>query len=417
MRRPGASRNCGRGARPPDGPAAGCRSRTGVLSCAMFIPRWLSYLGCAAVLAGCSTSDGPTDSGFDDDPYPYPVGKVFFSHPPVGLEGVFFFESMGALFTPYQEDHGGFFHHQLGPDEPTIPVIAPADGQVIEIRTHEGTIDGREHAVRLQISTTIQLLWGHVGRLADRLAPEAGPLGSSRDVRIPVEAGEVIGYVARTALDLAVNDLDIETRILHPDFRGVNPHAAPLEEYYHEPLRTRIRDLTIRETEPRTGQMGYDVAGTLSGLWYLDGSDPRGPEFREDIAFHFGYHHLVTHRTNILDGLAYVDETLGATGNQLWSLWIKNSPRWEDITPASGMLKLEMFPSSSGLGSWPDVTLEDTSGLDETAQTESILLVEMLDHDTVRLERFDAPDASGISPDDVTDFTVNARTYHRNPVG
>lgn len=354
-----------------------------------------------------------------DDPYPYPVGKVFFTSPPVGLEGVFYFESMGALFTPYQEDHGGFFHLEISEDEPSIPVIAPAGGQVVEIRTHEGSIDGVEHAVRLRVSNSIELLWGHVGRLSERLAPEAGPLGTSRDVRIPVDAGEVIGRVARTALDLSVNDATIETDILHPEFySSSNPHAAPLEDYYQEPLRSRIIDLTLRDTEPRTGRMGYDVAGTLSGLWYLEGSDPRGPEFREDIAFHFGYHHLVTWRSQVIDGRAYVERYSGAGGDLLWSFWIKGSPRWDQITPGSGRVKFEMIRSRSGLaGSWPDWTLEDTSGLDDSTQTESILLVEMLDGDTIRLERFDAPGDDGIAPDDVTGFTENARTYFRNPVG
>ena len=42
------------------------------------------------------------------------------------------------------------------------------------------------------------------------------------------------------------------------------------------------------------------------------------------------------------------------------------------------------------------------------------IVVEMLDAETVRLERFDAP---GIAPQDVTGFTGNARTYVRDPVG
>ena len=65
----------------------------------------------------------------------------------------------------------------------------------------------------------------------------------------------------------------------------------------------------------------------------------------------------------------------------------------------------------------PEWTLADISGLDDEVLTESILLVEMLDDDTVRLERFDAPGTTGISADDVTGFTANARTYHRDPVG
>ena len=367
--------------------------------------------------AGCADSSDPAAPD-GQDTYPYPVGKVFFSHPPVELDRVFLFESMGALYTPYQEDHGGFFHLDVfEADPPAIPVIAPADGQVTVIRTHEGTIDGLEHAVRLKISTTIEVLWGHVGRLSDRLAAEAGPLGTSRDVEIPVVAGEVIGYVARTALDFAVNDMTTQTRILHPEFYGSNPVAAPLEDYYQEPLRSQILDLTRRDSEPRTGTMGHDVAGTLAGLWYLEGSDPRPPNFREDHAFHFGSNHLLTHRSTVIDGQAYVDGTTGPGGVDLWSFWIKGSPRWEDITAASGQVKLEMFPSRWGLtGSYTDWTLEDTSGLDASAETLSILLVEMLDDDTVRVERFDAAGPGGIAPGDVTGFTPNARTYHRNPV-
>jgi len=371
----------------------------------------LVFLGFLAALASCSSdADKIVEPGSDpkDDTYPYPVGKVFFSHPPIGLEGVFFFESMGALYTPFQEDHGGFFHDELsGPAETTIPVIAPADGQVIMIRTHESHNLPAEYAIGLKVSTTIDLLWGHAGRLSDRLASEAPPLGSSRSVAIPVSAGEVIAWVGNTPLDLAVNDSERQLKILHPEFYGPNPYAAPLEDYFREPLRSQIRALTVREAEPRTGTYGYDVAGTLSGLWYLEGSDPRGPEFRTDIAFHFGYHHIQAHRATVFDGLA-----------PGWSFWIKGNPRMEGITPSSGLVKFELYPSRWGVaGTMPEWTLEDISGLDDEVLTESILLVEMLDDDTVRLERFDAPGTTGISADDVTGFTANARTYHRDPVG
>ncbi len=102
----------------------------------------------------------------------------------------------------------------------------------------------------------------------------------------------------------------------------------------------------------------------------------------------------------------------------MWSFWIKGNPRMEDTTPSSGLVKFEMYPTRSGLaGIFPDWTLADISGLDDVTQTESILLLEMLDGDTVRLERFDAPGLDGLSVDDVTGFTANARTYHRNPLG
>lgn len=381
----------------------------------------LARLAALAALVGaaaCSGGTGP-DGDQPGDGYPFPTGKVFFTHPPIGLDGVFYFESMGAMFVTFQEDHGGFFHDQIDLNEPTIPITAPADGQVIGLRTHEGPSDDFEYAVNLKISTTIDVLWGHIGRLSEPFASQAPTSLSTRNVAIPVGAGDTIGYVGRSAIDFAVNDQSvINPRILHPEFYGPNSIAAPIEDYYREPLRSQLIALTIRETSPRTGSYGYDVAGTLAGLWYLEGFDPR-PEYRTDRAFHFGSHHLVTDRTNIVDGLALAEGNTNWQGSQLYNFWVKNSPRWEDITPASGVVVLEMFPSRSGLaGSWPDdFWLEDTTGLDAVSQTQSILLVEMLDEDTVRLERFDAPDRFGISPGDVAGFTANARTYHRDPVG
>jgi hypothetical protein len=380
-------------------------------------PQWARCALLGIGLAACGGGD-PPPAGPDPDPddYDYPVGKVFFSHLPIGLDGVFFYEGMGALYTPFQEDHGGFHHFEVDAAATTIPVIAPAAGQILHIRTHVGTRTDPEYAVQLKVSTTIHLLWGHVGRLSEKLAAQAGPLGATRDVRIPVEAGEILGYVGFTALDLAVNDSSRAAPILHPEFYGPNAYAVPLEDYYQGPLRTQLLDLTLREVPPRTGHMGFDVAGTLSGLWYAEGSDPRGPEFRSDIAVHFGYHHLQAHRSEFFDGLSWEDRDIRPDGR--WAAWIKGNPRLEQITPADGLQKWELFPSRYGIaGSWPDdIWLEDVSDIDDRSPTRTILLVEMLDEDTIRLERFEAPPGGTIDPATVTGFTAAARTYHRNPV-
>lgn len=84
------------------------------------------------------------------------------------------------------------------------------------------------------------------------------------------------------------------------------------------------------------------------------------------------------------------------------------------MAESSGQVKFEMYPSRyPASGTPPNLKLEHYSNLDDEVETTTILLVEMLDAETVRLERFDAP---GISPEDVTGFTGNARTYERDPV-
>ena len=379
--------------------------------------RVLLLTGLWTVLA-CGGGSGPSDPGTDpdDDPggYSYPVGKVFFSHLPIGVDSVYFWESMGALFSPFQEDHGAFRHLQMVPGrtDNSIPVIAPADGQVILLWRQDGYDGTVEHAVGLRVSTTIDLLWGHVGRLAEPLASAAPPLGQSINVEIPVQAGDTLGYVANTPLDLAVNDSAYQPAVLHPEFYGPNANAAPLEDYYREPLRSQLLGWTVREVPPRTGKYGFDVAGTLSGLWYLQGSDPT--QFRFDHAIHFGYHHLQAHRSVFADGWAFAQNETGAPRIET-TFWIRGNPRVEDITPASGPVTFEMFSvEQSTVGTAPNVTLRDISGFDTEKATVAVLLVQMLDAATVRIERFDGP---GISAGDVPGFTENARTYVRDPIG
>jgi hypothetical protein len=159
--------------------------------------------------------------------------------------------------------------------------------------------------------------------------------------------------------------------------------------------------------------MGFDVAGTLAGLWFLDGSDPR--QYREDHAFNFGYNHLLTQQSMVLDGLAFANRN--SPDALLSSFWIKGNPQWETLTPSSGRLKFEMYPSQWGIeGAVPNFRRQDTRDFDTTQQTRTILMVEMLDTETLRLERFDATGSGGIAPGDVTTFTGNARLYRRNPI-
>ncbi len=202
------------------------------------------------------------------------------------------------------------------------------------------------------------------------LASAAPALGVSLNVEIPVEAGDTLGYVANTPLDLAVNDSAAPAATLHPEFYGPNPFAVPLEDYYREPLRSQLLDWTLRELPPRTGHYGYDVAGTLPGLWYLEGSDPR--EFRFDHVVHFGCHHLQAHRSVFADGMALFQNESGPPLIEM-TFWIRDNPRVESITPASGMVKLEMFSVQFvTVGSPPNERLNDISGFDAEKETVAV---------------------------------------------
>jgi hypothetical protein len=360
----------------------------------------------------CGGGDGgdpasPPDDR-DPDPYPYPSGKVFFQSPPVELDRIIIYESLGLL-APDPETHGGFHHQDIGAAEPTIAVLAPADGQILGIgnRPFRGRDD---YWLVLKMSTTISVKYGHIGRIADPVLTESGPIGAETQVRVPVTAGQVIGFVSPlSALDLAISDTDLRLSWYYPEDIGIDDRwAADIFDHYRDPVRQEILDLTIRQFPPRGGKVDYDVRETLSGAWYLQGTN------RDELrnGFSFAYDHIHGERMKIFDGLAWIDQHIGPGSQSLWTFWVKgNGPKPETVNVGSGRLTYEAFPA---FPPWRTITptewvLWDTTGVESTPVT-TTYLVEMLAPETVRLEKFD-----GRTADEVTDFTSNARVYVRKP--
>lgn len=155
---------------------------------------------------------GKNPANTNDDTYPYPEGNIYFSAPPVDLGGIMFFESMGLLDV-IPKSHAGAHHKQINVTPTTIPIYAMADGQIVNagkqvLRNHNGLFV--DYWMTVQYSTTISVKLGHVGRFTEAIAAKLGPLGENQaneQVRVPVSAGDTLGYVyERSALDIGITD-------------------------------------------------------------------------------------------------------------------------------------------------------------------------------------------------------------------
>lgn len=379
-------------------------ARLVLFSCCMIVVLFLSCKGESPV-------EGPTDTNDPDpnisDTYPYPDGKIFFTSPPLGLDGVLIFEPMGLLDV-IPESHAGAHHNEIDVTPTTIPIYAMADGQIVNagkqvFQNHNGLFV--DYWMTVQYSTTISTKLGHVGRFTEDILTQLGDLGENRaneEVRVPVFAGDTLGYVyERSAFDIGITDESLELDYIYPEFHGwEDRYSARLTDYFHPPLLDAILEKCIRTDEPRWGKVDYDVPGKLVGAWFLQGTN----DDSDSTHFAIAYHHIYGTRIGLSDGFARY-----ALGESSTFMVKGNNPKPETIGQEDGFIKYEVL----NVGQWQrlnDTFVQlDLSGVDTLAAVGTYLL-QILGPETLKVERF-----FGQTADDVSGFTDNFRLYARKP--
>lgn len=170
-----------------------------------------------------------------------------------------------------------------------------------------------DYSVVFSPCAEVRAEFGHVRSLAATLASQIGPFDrycqayspnpglnvtqcSSKNVKIAVKSGDVIGTAA--GLDLNLYDSRVPAIAFANAARWqANPdkidrfHTVPLSDYYAEPVRSRVQSLVgsydgkIKRTAlPSGGTIATDIAGTLQGAWF----NPTQPTFPESPHFAIG---------------------------------------------------------------------------------------------------------------------------------
>jgi hypothetical protein len=356
-----------------------------------FLVAVLGFISC-----GEETTEDPGDT------YPYPEGHVTFQYLPMDLNQVHFYEPMGALDI-FPKDHGGFMHKELNSSAATLPIYALTDGQITQIGER-----GVDYFIVVKYSTTISTKLGHVGQIADWVINKAGGIGDEtyKDVFIPVEAGDTIGYVCScSSLDLGVHDVSLELSYYYPELYGFEVrYAADPLNYYDATLRSQLANKIFRTGEPKGGKVDYDVKGKLIGNWYLKTKRPENIFVNH---FVIAYDHIYSSRVSLADGYAkYVEKNdIGA-----FRYWVKgNAPKPEDIG-VGVRVKYEGFVFVPWTFSGGTYHLRDISNVDTDDEILATYLMELTGPEELKVEMFFGKNAS-----QVTDFTANARTYVRKP--
>ena len=166
-------------------------------------------------------------------------------------------------------------------------------------------------------------------------------------------------------------------------------HAASPLLYYSESLQTSLLVKVMRLGADKHGKIDFDVAGTLSGNWFLEGlpvGESAGPSaWDKHLAFVPDVYDATIRRVSIGGQLAKV----GAFAAH------PNDPIPSQVTSASGKVAYHLY-NRGGLMEQPGFSSQ-----------EGLVIVQMLGAERIRIEAFNDP----VNLD--AEFTTAARIYVR----
>ena len=329
-------------------------------------------------------------------------------------------EPMGKMAASHVTPTDHLYVHWAPPVRGiTDYVVAPADGQIVEISRfpsdkvvrYDNSIIVPDYRMVLMHSCAFFTIFIHLAELAPTIAEQTGPIPlgghwfSTHSGPIEVRAGDPLSKISGTGLDWSVHDADVTLPgFIVPEHYAGEPwkiHTVDPFQYYEEPLRSELLSKVVRTVEPRAGKIDYDVERTILGNWFLKGTvDYSGntddPEYwKGHLAIAYGW--IDPSQVRISIGF----ET-GIDDNQLCNVCFSaygvrgNQPDPVTIGMTAGLVKYELMsrrgPNHEQIG--------------RTAL--GTFLVQHLGNRTIRVELI-----THKSPQEVTGFSDAARIYHR----
>lgn len=154
-------------------------------------------------------------------------------------------------------------------------IIAQADGYIVRIEGMPG-----DYGMVIQYSCDLYGQYGHLDELAGPVAELNGQqIGYGKgtpEMRVPVKAGELVGRAGEIRTDWQMSDQGVTLPNLQPlnyvrqDFWKV--HSVSALDYLPADIKTALSTKLMRQSNPRVGKIDYDIAGTASGAWFVEGT-------------------------------------------------------------------------------------------------------------------------------------------------
>lgn len=374
----------------------------------------LVFIVGAMFLAGCKKEEDFIKS------LPSCSSDIIFTHSPIALEDAIHFIPLG-----HYNPSGHVFptsHHYIDikRGKGSIPVYAPCDGWITYVA--ENSVPApltREYSIELWACRDVMVKFGHISRLDNAILLELGEVketdsyatgGATYNLkvykpRIQVKAGDKIAEMLDldnvSGIDFGTIDKRKKLPLIKPERWGeygyVNAvsfldYATPeIKNAFFEMVQHGNEGYLQRSTPPLEGQICYDVKGTAQGIWFYPGKEvaPEDP-------------HLSLIRNN------FIPE--------------KNVISMGTSVPGLPSIAYEFYPVASGYHNrsfdklTADGQIYSFSGFsnfwgqpitDFTFPSENVILMQLVDQETLRIEQQTASDGPPWS------FKSNYRDFKR----
>ena len=193
---------------------------------------------------------------------------------------------IGGHVTPI--DHQYFSPTVFNSPRDTYPVYAMADSKIVEIsqRTNDR---GTEYRFVMMMTCTFFYYFDLVTSLAPEIKTSYDKNRKDQHARLDIDltAGQLVGRIGGQTLDFAVWDTTKPLKGFVVPEHYSEPwklYTADPLDYYTPEIKTKALAKYLRDVEPISGKIDYDIDGKLIGNWFLAGSGgygsgggPKGP--------------------------------------------------------------------------------------------------------------------------------------------
>lgn len=285
---------------------------------------------------------------------------------------------------PIPTSAGGFSFSSNGYSQ---PVKAPADGVITAIRyTHvyspDGTKSFPDYAVRIYHTNTFMTWYDHLSAIDEAILAKTGTLAEGwTKAYVPVKAGDVFGKTAASpeqvvGLGMYAYDKEKTLDFINPEKYGpFGAHAVFAFDYFRDDIKTQLFAYIKRTAEPRGGKIDFDVAGTLSGNWIVEGSDViSSPDpWNYWLAFVYDMYYPESRRISI-------GGELGKTINKSNGILTQpvEGPAYKAATTGSDPVVYKLADAIEGMNSVPS-----------TSDIKYTLLAQVVEENKIKVELFD----------------------------
>ena len=354
-------------------------------------------------------------------------GPVEFTHSPMKLEDIATVQPYGIMVGAHviPTDHGYFAPKIFNSPRDAYPVYAIADGYIVNASHRSQSVgDGPikahdEYQLQVEYTCTFysyyDLLTSLVGDVAEKIGKIEG--FNSKQVRIPIKAGQEIGRIGGQTVDFGVWNFELEpAHVANPASYKDHIDRLYLDDmykYFAEPVKSQLLALSARVVEPKSGTIHYDIDGKLIGNWFREGSN--GFSGLAEKQAEAGNRYWDGHLTVAYD---YVDPStikfsIGNYEGEATQFAVKgNAPDPKDIGVETGLIKYELVQAGYINGDtgqpWMLAPPIANPKLKANNQVRGTVLIQMTEAKKLKLELFPGETAS-----QVIGFTDKAQIYSR----